>query len=113
MNEQPSASDTVETRVADFTPQAIERSIATWLKRYLADLLDLSLDKIDEEKTFDRYGLDSLVSIGMITDLGDWLGYELDAAAPNDLPSILLLARGLASDDKVRSAYVRRFGWEA
>jgi acyl carrier protein len=108
-----SAPDAAETRDTDAMPQAIERSIATWLKSYLADLLDLSLDKIDEETTFDRYGLDSLASVGMIADLGDWLGYELDAAAPNDSPSILLLARELAADDKVRAAYVRRFGCEA
>jgi acyl carrier protein len=115
MNKQPllSASDAAETCVADVMPQAVERSIATWLKSYLADLLDLSLDKIDEETTFDRYGLDSLASVGMIADLGDWLGYELDVAAPDDSPSILLLARELAADDKVRAAYVRRFGCES
>lgn len=115
MSEQPllSASDTADTPVADAMPETIERSIATWLKRYLADLLDLSLDEIDEETTFDRYGLDSLASVGMITDLGDWLGYELDAAAPNDAPSIRLLARELAADDEVRAAYIRRFGCEA
>jgi acyl carrier protein len=114
MNEQAlfSASDTVETSVADVMPQAIERSIATWLKGYLADLLDLSLGEIDEDTTFDRYGLDSLATVGMISDLGSWLNYELDAATPNDSPSILLLARELAADEKVRAAYVRRFGRE-
>jgi acyl carrier protein len=105
MNEQAQLTSVV-------MPQAIERSIATWLKSYLADLLDLSLDEIDENTTFDRYGLDSLAAVGMISDLGSWLNYELDAATPYDSPSILLLARELAADEKVRAAYVRRFGRE-
>ena len=92
------------------TPQAIEQSIAAWLKRYLADLLELEIDKIDEEATFDHYGLDSLASVGMIADLEAWLRYELDAAAPNDFPSISSLARELATDGKVRAAFARQFG---
>ena len=110
MNEQAQLTD-----VGAILPQAIERSIAIWLKSYLADLLALGLDEIDENTTFDRYGLDSLASVGMISDLGNWLelDYELDAAAPNDSPSILLLARDLAADEKVRAAYVRRFGCQA
>jgi acyl carrier protein len=105
MNEQAQLTSVV-------MPQAIERSIATWLKSYLADLLDLRLGEIDENTTFDRYGLDSLATVGMISDLGSWLNHELDAATPNDYPSILLLARELAADEKVRAAYVRRFGRE-
>lgn len=92
------------------TPQAIEQSIAAWLRRYLADLLGLEPDKIDEEAPFDRYGLDSLASVGMIADLEAWLGYELDAAAPNDFPSIRSLARELAADANVRAAFARQFG---
>jgi acyl carrier protein len=102
--------DAIETGAADATAEAVEQSIAAWLRSYLADLLDLSLDKIDDDTTFDRYGLDSLTSIGMITDLGNWLSYELDAAAPNDYPSIKSLAQQLARDDKVRASYARQFG---
>lgn len=92
------------------TPEAIEQSIAAWLRRYLADLLGLEADKIDDETSFDRYGLDSLASVGMIADLEAWLRHELDAAAPNDFPSIRSLARQLAADAGVRAAFARQFG---
>lgn len=104
------AADSVDTAAGDLTPEAIEQSIASWLKSYLADLLDLRVDQVDEEMTFDRFGLDSLASVGMIADLGEWLGYEFDAAAPNDFPSIRSLARELAADEKARAAYALRFG---
>jgi acyl carrier protein len=51
-----------------------------------------------------------LVSVGLVADLGDWLDYELDPAAPNDFPSIQSLARELAADERVRAAYLRRIG---
>lgn len=93
---------------AEATPEAIAGAIAAWLKSYLADLLDMDLEEIDVETSFDRLGLDSLVSVGTMSDLGDWLGCELDPAAPNDFPTIQSLARHLAGDDMVRAAYLRR-----
>src|SRR5262249_12004669 len=104
------AADSVDTAAGDLKAEAIEQSSAAGLKSYLADLLDLRVDQVDEEMTFDRFGLDSLASVGMIADLGEWLGYEFDAAAPNDFPSIRSLARELAADEKARAAYALRFG---
>src|SRR5262249_28852026 len=49
------AADSVDTAAGDLTPEAIEQSIASWLKSYLADLLDLRVDQVDEEMTFDRF----------------------------------------------------------
>ena len=50
---------------------------------------------------FDRYGLDSSAAIGMIGDLENWIGIELDPTLPYDYPSIETLAQHLAEESKV------------
>jgi acyl carrier protein len=96
--------------IPDLTRSEVERSVAAWLKSYLADLLEFGADEIDEEKTFDRFGLDSLTSVAMVGDLEEWLGYELDPAAPNEHPSIGSLSRELAADDRLRAAFANKIG---
>ncbi len=106
----PLMLNTAKHRVMDVTPVVIERSIAEWLKCYLGDLLGLEVDEIDSDVTFDRYGLDSLATVSMASDLEAWLGYEVDAAAPYDYPCIRSLARELAADGKLRACCANRFG---
>ena len=100
----------IERGAADFGAAAVEREIAQWMKSYLADLLEIDVAEIDEEISFDRYGLDSLASVGMLGDLEEWLGSELDPALSSDHPSIKALARQLASDDRLRVILTRRLG---
>ncbi len=99
-----------EQGAADLGAAAIEREIAAWMKSYLADLLEIDLAEIDDANSFDRYGLDLLASVGMIGDLEEWLGCELDPALASDYPSIRALARQLASDQHLRAILTRRLG---
>lgn len=87
---------------------AIEREIAGWMRGYLAELLEIPLEEIDDDTSFDRYGLDSLASVGMIGDLEEWLGVELDPVLASDHPSIRALARALAADERRRLLLTRR-----
>ena len=98
---------TTEERAADPGAAAVEREIAAWMRGYLADLLELEIGEIDDETSFDRYGLDSLASVGMIGDLEEWLGYELDPALISDHPSIKALAHVLAGDERLRARFAR------
>jgi acyl carrier protein len=100
----------MEQSAADLGAAAIEREIARWMKSYLADLLEIAISELDEETSFDRYGLDSLASVGMVGDLEEWLGSELDPALTSDYPSIKALARELASDARLRAILTRRLG---
>src|SRR6185436_13651641 len=81
------------------TREALEAQIAEWLHFYLGELLDIPPENRDGSTTFERYGLDSSAAVGMTGDLAEWLGYEVDAAATFDHPSIDKLSHALAKDD--------------
>ena len=83
-------------------------AIAQWLRAYLAKLLERDGDELEETLSFERMGLDSSAAVGMVGDLGDWLGHEIDASAAYDHPSIRALSRALAGDPAVRSAFGER-----
>ncbi|MES2355417.1 MAG: acyl carrier protein [Pseudomonadota bacterium] len=86
----------------------IEQSIVEWLKNYLADLLNLSVDELDRSITFQQYGLDSSAAVGLSGDLGMWLGCDIDPAIAYEFPSINELAKALADDAAVRNAFGKR-----
>ncbi|AFE06197.1 acyl carrier protein [Corallococcus coralloides DSM 2259] len=92
-----SASQQPPTSSADATA----REISEWLKKYMSELLSLPASDINTATTFDRYGLDSSAAVGMTGDLGDWLGIEVDTAAPYEHPTIEKLSRALASDKRL------------
>jgi acyl carrier protein len=73
-----------------------EERIVQWLREYIADVLRLPVEKIDTDASFQQLGLDSSAAVGMTGDLADWLGIEIDPAAPYDYPSIGALAKTLS-----------------
>ena len=75
-------------------PSATE--IETWFISYLAELLELEADEIDVNSSFQSYGLSSAEGVGMIGDLGDWLGESLNPALIYEYPSIATLSAQLA-----------------
>ncbi len=90
------------------TEEGLRLGIARWLKEYLREVLGPAVDRMDEHTAFDRYGLDSAAAIAMSSDLGEWLGCEVDAAAAYDNPSIADLSRALARDAAVQASAARR-----
>jgi acyl carrier protein len=92
------------TATGEMPEDVLRIAIAAWLTRYLADVLGLDRESIDERQVFTRYGLDSAAAIAMSSDLGEWLGCEVDAAAAYDHPSIARLAAALAADRMIRVA---------
>lgn len=74
-----------------------EADIEAWLISYLCELLELGPDEIDTTNTLAAYGLDSSGAVGMMGDLGAWLGRELDPAIIYSYPTIETLTRHLAS----------------
>ncbi len=70
--------------------------IQGWLVSYLSQLLEIEPDNIKVKSSFDSYGLDSSATIGLTTDLGDWLGRAIDPTITFDYPSIESLATHLA-----------------
>lgn len=81
----------------------ITAEIQAWLISYLAELLEIEPDELDVTIPFDRYGLDSSAAVGMIGDLEEWLGSELDPTLIYDYPTIEALAGHLSEEDKTNA----------
>lgn len=90
--------------------QDIERAIHSWMTQYVADLFGLASQNIDSSRTFNQYGLDSSAAVGLAGDLGNWIGCDVDATAAYDHPSIDELARALANDPAIQTAFIERHG---
>ncbi len=69
--------------------------IQNWLISYLSQMLDLEVEDISTSTSFARYGLDSSASILLASDLGDWLGREIEPTIIYGYPNIKDLAEYL------------------
>ena len=76
-------------------PLPTQSEIQTWIVNYVAELLEVSSNKIDVTIPFDRYGLDSSAAVGLAGDLEDWLERELDPTLLYDYPTIDSLTQQL------------------
>ncbi|MBH8565206.1 acyl carrier protein [Nostoc sp. CENA67] len=54
-----------------------QEQISKWIKTYLADILEVEAEKIDENYEFERFGLNSSAAVSLVGDLEEWLGFEL------------------------------------
>jgi len=71
--------------------------IEDWLISYLADLLEMDKDEVDVTTPFERYGLDSATTVGLVGDLEEWLGCNLDSTLLYDYPTIKSVSEHLAA----------------
>ena len=76
--------------------------IQACLVSFLAELLEIKPEEIDVTIPFDRYGLDSVAAAGIIGDLDDLLGSELDPTLIYDYPTIKALAEHLSEEGHVK-----------
>lgn len=73
--------------------------IENWLVEYLAELLELDGSEIARDESLASYGLDSSGAVGLIGDLGTWLGRELSPTLLYSYPSIDALTRHLTGGE--------------
>lgn len=96
--QMPSVS---EINKENFADQPKNRStvseIQEWLVSYLAELMEIPPNKVDLQKPFERYGVDSSVAVGLTGDLEEWLGYEIEPTLLFDYPTIEAVAQHLAN----------------
>jgi acyl carrier protein len=72
--------------------------IRAWLISYLSDLLEIDPAEIDAQDPLASYGLDSSGAVGLIADLGNWLGLRLDPEVLYSHPTIDALTLYLVGD---------------
>jgi len=84
-----------------------EAEIRTWCIGYLAETLKLPPADIDPNAKFARLGLDSAMSIFLLTAIEDWLGVELSAELVFEHQTVAEVAHYLAGLPEVASKLPR------
>lgn len=79
--------------------------IQDWLVIYLAEVLEITPDKIDVTIPFDCYSLDSAAAMGLSGDLENWLGISVDPTIVYDYPNIRELAEYLGQKKPLLDNY--------
>ncbi|MBH8577220.1 acyl carrier protein [Nostocaceae cyanobacterium CENA369] len=54
-----------------------QQQISQWIKIYLAEILEVEPEQVDENYEFERFGLNSSAAVSLVGDLEEWLGFEL------------------------------------
>ncbi|MFI7586202.1 beta-ketoacyl synthase N-terminal-like domain-containing protein [Spongisporangium articulatum] len=81
-----------------------EAELLRWLRDAVADLLDLDASEIDPERPLTELGISSRDAVGLVGELEDYLDRDLDATLVWQTPTILDLARLLASGAELPAA---------
>ena len=85
----------------DDVPHAIAESsdgsapVEAWLRRWVADELQIDVGSVDATASVRDYGLDSVAAVRLVTELEQVLGHRVDVALLWREPSIRSLSRAL------------------
>ena len=74
-----------------------QEQISQWIKSYLADLLEVESEKIDENYEFERFGINSSAAVSLVGDLEEWLGFELSPSLFFEFNTIAQVSAHLAN----------------
>ena len=78
--------------------------VEAWLRRWVADELQLDVRSVDPTASVRDYGLDSVAAVRLVTELEQVLGHRVDVALLWSEPSIRSLSRALEAGGHVLSA---------
>ncbi len=83
--------------VAMLTDPVVETSgsVEAWLRRWVADELQIELSSVDATASIREYGLDSVAAVRLVTELEQVLGHRVDVAVLWKESSIRSLSRAL------------------
>jgi len=73
-----------------------EAEIAAWCRSYISRVLGIAEAKIDVAAEFDSFGLDSAMAVALVSDIGAWLGDEIEPSELFEYPTIAAFAKRLA-----------------
>jgi acyl carrier protein len=55
-----------------------KEQIIEWMRQYVAKVINVPVSGIDIKTPFGKYGLDSMSAVGMLVDLSDKIGIDLE-----------------------------------
>lgn len=98
-------SDQVISDVPSESPPAGDSTprIEAWLRRWVADELQIKVDAVDAAAPVREYGLDSVAAVRLVTELEQVLGRRVDVSLLWREPSIRSLARALDAGEPAHS----------
>ena len=70
----------MEDRVSKGTPSNDRQEVGTKIERYVTELLMLKPGVMDKERPLDEWGLDSLMAVQLINEIGAQFGIALSAS---------------------------------
>lgn len=73
-----------------------QAQIGQWIKEYLAELLEIEPNEIDEDYEFERFGINSSAAVSLVGDLEEWLGFELSPSLFFEFNTITQVSQHLA-----------------
>jgi acyl carrier protein len=73
-----------------------QAQIGQWIKEYLAELLEIEPNEIDEDYEFERFGINSSAAVSLVGDLEEWLGFELSPSLFFEFNTISQVSQHLA-----------------
>ncbi|MCP4352171.1 MAG: long-chain-fatty-acid--CoA ligase [Desulfobacterales bacterium] len=76
------------------------QTVQNWIVEWLADELATEANTIDPAEPFANYGLDSLGAVKLADELGDWLGYRIEAVIAWNFSTAESLAEHLTGNFK-------------
>lgn len=88
----------MSTAEATVCPQSSE-SINQWLTSYIANALDVAPTELDPDTPLHQFGLDSSAVVGLVAELGDWLGQPLSITVVRKHNSISALSNYITTQD--------------
>jgi acyl transferase domain-containing protein/acyl-CoA synthetase (AMP-forming)/AMP-acid ligase II/SAM-dependent methyltransferase/acyl carrier protein len=91
--------------VGTAAPAITTAAVRQWLTRRLAQQLQVPVERIEVDRPFAAFGLDSVALLAMAGDLQEWLRRPVSATEFYSAPTIATLARHLGSEasDRERS----------
>lgn len=73
-----------------------QEQINEWIRTYLADILEVKPEEIDDNYEFERFGINSSVAVSLVGDLEEWLGFELSPSLFFEFNTIAQVSTHLA-----------------
>jgi 8-amino-7-oxononanoate synthase len=87
---------TIDDVASAMGPQAdVSAPVEAWLRRWVADELQIDVTAVDATASVREYGLDSVAAVRLVTELEQVLGHRVDVSLLWREPSIRSLSRAL------------------
>ncbi|AUB37422.1 Acyl carrier protein [Nostoc flagelliforme CCNUN1] len=75
-----------------------KEQITAWIKNYLANILEVENEEINENFEFERFGFNSSVAVSLVGDLEEWLELELSPSIFFEFGTIAQASAHLAEE---------------